>query len=56
MYETARRSLGVAAACHWEALHGDPASPEAEAWSYIEAERALALIGFFDGMSKVKVK
>ena len=44
----------MAAACHWEALHGDPLSVPAEAWSYIEAEARLATIGLIEGLSKKK--
>jgi hypothetical protein len=54
VYQAALSDLDLAARCHYEATHGDASSPEAAAWSYIEAHRAIAMIGLVDGFSGVK--
>lgn len=50
MYQAALNDLQLAAACHWEAHHGDPHSPEGTAWSYLEAHARLSTIGLIEGL------
>ena len=52
MYTAALEDPNLAAACHWEAAHGDPHSPEAMAWSLLEAHARLSTIGLVQGLAK----
>lgn len=52
MYLAALDDLDIAAACHYEATHGDATSAEAMAWSYIEAHARLGTIGLIEGLAR----